>query len=92
MLTITKHAIAFQNSISQCFESQGSRCDLNAWRGAGADTAPLVFDVMNCELVLQTAAVVCPMGGSGMAAGGSFIFTIDPNPGSCGDSTAEPSG
>ncbi|KAJ3936484.1 MAG: hypothetical protein NXY57DRAFT_203321 [Lentinula lateritia] len=65
--------------------------DFTAFYAVGSVDSPP--DTTNCELVLGSIIKACPAGGQGSVAGGSFVFTVDPNEGSCGsDSSSSCSG
>ncbi|GAW06747.1 Y3 protein [Lentinula edodes] len=82
-----------QDSSSHCYNSDGFgfKCDFTAFYAVGSVDSPP--DTTNCELVLGSIIKACPAGGQGSVEGGSFVFTVDPNEGSCGsDSSSSCSG
>ncbi|KAJ3558328.1 hypothetical protein NM688_g987 [Phlebia brevispora] len=76
-----------QSRLAACFEDPaGFRCDFTAFR-AQDTTGVLALDSTNCTNALLAAAEECAMGGTARVTGDDFFFTLDPNDGTCGDST-----
>ncbi|GAW08741.1 Y3 protein [Lentinula edodes] len=73
-----------QNTYARCFNANGFKCDFTAWNLLPSSSQGNVPSGVNCQTVLDTVAEVCPQGGQGSITAGTFVFTLDPNTGSCG--------
>ncbi|KAE9393153.1 hypothetical protein BT96DRAFT_944097 [Gymnopus androsaceus JB14] len=73
-----------QNTYARCFNEDGYKCDLTAWNLLPSSSDGDVPSAVNCQTILDTISEVCPQGGQGSITAGTFVFTLDPNEGSCG--------
>ncbi|KAH6909256.1 hypothetical protein BKA70DRAFT_1277952 [Coprinopsis sp. MPI-PUGE-AT-0042] len=82
------HKYSPLDSISQCFNNAGSKCDLTVWSKSPNRPDDVGPSVTNCKNGLRTIATTCATGGHGQYEGGVFQFSINPNRGQCGGYTA----
>ncbi|KAJ7500899.1 hypothetical protein B0H11DRAFT_769724 [Mycena galericulata] len=78
-----KNSVNPSDTMAQCFNTpdKSFKCDLAVVNTLSVVNSP---DVANCESALTAISQDCPMGGDGIFSGGTFLFSIDPNNGTCG--------
>ncbi|KAF8177380.1 hypothetical protein K438DRAFT_1978668 [Mycena galopus ATCC 62051] len=80
--SVANDLIAQGDTSARCFttSTKNLKCDFTAINTVPGNNIPTA---LNCETVLASVSVACPMGGNAQLTGGDFIYFIDPNTGVC---------
>ncbi|KAJ7239244.1 antiviral protein CAP [Mycena rebaudengoi] len=81
--TVDPLSISPFDSISRCYNgpANGFKCDFTVLNTLNITITP---DGTNCNIALTPASRSCSMGGQGIFTGGTFLFAVDSNNGTCG--------